>query len=154
MYVQLHCLYITNLNNLLIDLNFQFKDKYEFSKEQKYQIFMAFLNDATFGKASRYKESDGLIADTLGFGHDYKKLFKKFFIPTDISAGVKESIYNGHKKYQFDDVYFESGYIERFDTKGLKEYKEAINEKDAFLGLWLDYTKEITYVYFKYEIDS
>ena len=148
---QIEDITITDICSTALFIYNEFKDKYEFSKEQKYQIFMAFLNDATFGKASRYKESDGLIADTLGFGHDYKKLFKKFFIPTDISAGVKESIYNGHKKYQFDDVYFESGYIERFDTKGLKEYKEAINEKDAFLGLWLDYTKEITYVYFKYD---
>lgn len=142
---------ITDICSTALFIYNEFKDKYKFSDEQKYQIFLAFLNDATFGKSSRYKESDGKIADTLGFGNNYNELFRKFFVPTDISNGIKNTIYNGHKKYQFDDVYFESGYIERFDTDGLEEYKECVNQKDAFLGLWLDYTKENTYVYFKYD---
>ena len=62
---QIEDITITDVCSTALFIYNEFKDKYEFSKEQKYQIFMAFLNDATFGKASRYKESDGLIADTL-----------------------------------------------------------------------------------------
>ena len=142
---------ITNMCCASLFIYNEFKDVYNFSKEQKYQVFLAFLNDSTFGKSSRYKESDGIVADTLGFGHDYNKLFKKFFIPTDISKGIKYAIYNGHKKYKFNDVRFESGYVERFDIIGLDEYKRIINNMDSYLGIWIDYTKEITYVYFKYD---
>ena len=128
-----------------------FKDTYNFSEEQKYQIYMAFLNDSTFAKSSRYKESDELLAGELGFSNDYKKLFKEYFIPTDLKNGVSSKIYNGHKKYRFQNVYFESGYIESFGIEGLEEYKKIINSMDAFLGLWVDYENDKTYVYFKYD---
>lgn len=128
-----------------------FKDTYPFTNEQKYQIFLAFLNDSTFGKASRFKESDGILADELGFGNDYDVLFKKFFIPTDLSNGIMSKLRNGHKKYDFDGIKFESGYIERFDTIGLEEYIELVKNESSFLGLWIDYTKCITYVYFKFD---
>ncbi|NLC48183.1 MAG: hypothetical protein GX758_02365 [Tenericutes bacterium] len=128
-----------------------FKDVYEFTKEQKYQIYLAFLNDSTFGKASRYKESDGVLASLLGFGSNYDELFKKFFIPTDLSNGIESKLKNGSKKYNFNGIKFESGYIERFDTIGLDEYKELINKQKSFLGSWLDYTKYQSYVYFKYD---
>lgn len=129
----------------------KFKDEYEFSDEQKYQIYMAFLNDSTFGRASRYKESDEKIASELGFKYDYIELFKKYFIPTDLSDGVESKLYNGHKKYQFDDVYFESGYIEQFGIDGLDDYINIINSMDAFLGVWVDYENSKTYAYFKYD---
>ena len=29
---------------------------------------------------------------------------------------------NGHKKYQFGDVYFESGYIEQFGTDQIEDF--------------------------------
>ena len=34
---------------------------------------------------------------------------------------------------------------------GLDEYKNIIKDMDSYLGIWIDYTKEITYVYFKYD---
>lgn len=128
-----------------------FRETYNFSEEQKHQIYMAFLNDSTFTKSSRYKKSDGLIADELGFKSNYKELFKKYFIPTNLKNGVSSKIYNGHKKYQFQDVYFESGYIEYFGIEGLQEYKKLIDSMDAFLGLWVDYENDKTYVYFKFD---
>ena len=36
----------------LIQIN-KYMNEYEFSDEQKYQIYLAFLNDSTFGRASR-----------------------------------------------------------------------------------------------------
>ena len=144
------CVEITDVCCTALHLFNKYKDEYEFSDEQKFQIYMAFLNDSTFGRASRYKESDELIARELGFNYDYNELFKKYFIQTDLSNGVLSKLYNGHKKYQFDDVYFESGYIERFGIDGLDDYINIINSLDAFLGVWVDYENSKTYAYFKY----
>jgi inorganic pyrophosphatase/exopolyphosphatase len=141
---------ITDVCCTALHLFNKYKDEYEFSDEQKFQIYMAFLNDSTFGRASRYKESDEEIAKLLGFNYDYTELFKKYFVPTDLSDGVESKLYNGHKKYQFDDVYFESGYIEQFGIDGLDDYINIINSMDAFLGVWVDYENSKTYAYFKY----
>ena len=128
-----------------------FKDKYSFNDEQKYQIFLAFLGDAGFGKSSKYKESDEVIAKSLGFNYDYNELFKKYFTETDLSKGVKNSIYNGYKEYKFENVTFGSGRIEVFGINGLEEYKDLISKMDSFLGIWKDYENNNTYVYFKYD---
>lgn len=142
---------ITDVCCTALHLFNKYKNEYEFSDEQKFQIYMAFLNDSTFGRASRYKESDELIARELGFNYDYNLLFKKYFVQTDLSNGVLSKLYNGHKKYQFDDVYFESGYIEQFGIDGLDDYINIINSLDAFLGVWVDYENSKTYAYFKYD---
>lgn len=142
---------ITDVCSTALYLFNKYRNEYEFNDEQKYQIYLAFLNDSTFGRASRYKESDEAIARELGFNYDYNVLFKKYFIPTDISNGLLSKLYNGHKKYQFGDVYFESGYIEQFGIDGLDEYINIINSMDAFLGVWVDYENSQTYAYFKYD---
>lgn len=127
-----------------------FKNIYKFTDEQKKQIFMAFLNDSTFGKSSRYKQSDKKLIEELGFSTDYEELFQKYFIPTDLTNGITDAIYNGHKKYQFGNTYFESGYIETFGTDGLKEYEKKVKNLKNFLGIWIDYEELITYVFFSY----
>ena len=142
---------ITDVCCTALHLFNKFKNEYEFSDEQKFQIYMAFLNDSTFGRSSRYKDSDEFIAKQLGFNYDYNVLFKKYFIPTDLSDGVESKLYNGHKKYKFDNVYFESGYIEQFGIDGLDDYINIINSMDAFLGVWVDYENSNTYAYFKYD---
>ena len=142
---------VTDVCSTSLHIFNEYKDEYEFTKEQKYQIYLAFLNDATFGRASRYKPSDEAIAKQLGFNYDYKELFKKFFIPTDLSKGVHTQMKNGHKKYQFEDVYFESGYIEAFGIEGLEEYKNIIQNLEAYLGVWVDYENDKTFAYFKYD---
>ena len=142
---------VTDVCSTSLHIFNEYKDEYEFTEEQKYQIYLAFLNDATFGRASRYKTSEEEIAKQLGFNYDYKELFKKFFIPTDLSKGVHTQMKNGHKKYQFEDVYFESGYIEAFGIEGLDEYKNIIQDLDAYLGVWVDYENDKTFAYFKYD---
>lgn len=142
---------VTDVCSTSLHIFNEYKDEYEFTEEQKYQIYLAFLNDATFGRASRYKPSDEEIAKQLGFNYDYKELFKKFFIPTNLSKGVHTQMKNGHKKYQFEDVYFESGYIEAFGIEGLEEYKNIIQDLDAYLGVWVDYENDKTFAYFKYD---
>ncbi len=131
-----------------------FKDKYDFSSDQKKQIFYAFLSDSNFGKSSRYKKSDGKLADELGFSSSskgYNNYFKRFFIPTDLSRGMKFCMKNGYKKFNFDNNMFESNYIEQFGTKGLPEYVSTIKSKNNYLGIWIDYEQSKTYVYFNYK---
>ena len=128
----------------------EFKAIYKFSKEQKFQIYMAFLNDSTFGKSSRYKESDENVARELGFEFDYNEMFKKYFIPTDLEQGIENILKNGLKSYKFGDIYFESGYVESFDTCKLEEFENAIKKRKNYLGIWIDYTKSKTYVIFNY----
>ena len=142
---------LSDICSISLYLYSEFKNIYEFSKEEKKQIYYAFLNDSMYGKASRYKESDGLLADELGFGHDYDKYFKKYFIPTNLSNGIESMLYNGLKKYQFDDVHFEGGYIETYGTDGLEEYRKIISNTTNFFGRWVDVKNEKTYVIFNFE---
>ena len=128
----------------------EFKKYYNFSDEQKFQIYMAFLNDSTFGKSSRYKESDEIIAKELGFKYDYNEMFRKYFIPTNLEQRIEDVLNNGLKSYKFGNIYFESGYVESFDTNRLKEYEEAIKKRENYLGIWIDYTNSKTYVIFNY----
>lgn len=128
-----------------------FKDKYEFSNIQKHQIYMAFLNDSKFTKSSRYKKKDEELVKTLGLNSDYSSLFKQYFIPTDLSLGVKEVFKNGYKRHNLSGVEFESSYIESFNNNYLEEYITLIkNYPHNFLGIWINYETDNTYAYFKY----
>lgn len=129
----------------------EFQDKYHFSSRQKFQIYMAFLNDSTFGKSSRYKASDEVIAKELGFKYDYNEMFKKYFVPTNLEQEIEKVLNNGLKSYKFGNTYFESGYVESFDIRKLKEYETAIKKRKNYLGIWIDYTKNKTYVIFNYQ---
>lgn len=142
---------ITNVCATSLFIYNEFKKIYNFSHEQKYQIYMAFLNDSTFGKSSRYKKSDEILAKELGFNYDYNIMLKKYFIPTNIDKNFEKVMNNGLKKYKFGDIYFESGYVEVFDTKKLKTYESEIIKRDNYLGIWIDYTNNKTYVFFNYE---
>lgn len=132
-----------------------FQKEYFFTEEQKYQIYMAFLNDSSFTKSSRYSEKDKKIVEQLGFQYNYDELFKKFFIPTDLEKNRQETfLINGHKNYIFSNYQFESSCIESFDTVYINEYRDFVkNYPDNFLGLWVDYIGNKTYIYFKYNDD-
>lgn len=142
---------ITNTCATALYIFKEFKEQYDFSNKQKFQIYMAFLNDSTFGKSSRYKESDEIIAKELGFDYDYNEMFKKYFIPTDLKQGMENILNNGLKSYKFGDVYFESGYVESFDTIRLSEYEKAVKKRKNYLGIWIDYSNNITYTIFNYQ---
>lgn len=142
--------YLSEICSISLCVYHLFKNDYPFTYEQKYQIFMAFLSDSSFGMSSRFKESDKVLIDELGFKNDYYELFKKYFIPTNLSNGLESVLYNGNKKYQFGNINFQSGYIETYGTDKLLDYKHLINKQKSFLGIWWDYQHEKTYAYFKY----
>lgn len=141
---------LSNMCSVSLFIYDYFKNEYNFTEEEKKQVFYAFLDDSSYGMSSRYKESDGVVASTLGFGNDYKTYFKKYFIPTD-TTDMNKAILNGYKKFTIRNITFESGYIESFGTDKLNEYKELINQKEAFLGRWVDYENNKTYAIFKYD---
>ena len=127
-----------------------YKNIYEFSNAEKFQIFMAFLSDSSFGMSSRCHDTDRLLANELGFENNYDTLFKKYFIPTDISNNFEKALQNGNKKYQFEDVSFESSYIERLGTDKLNDYRNLVKNQKNFLGIWFDYENKKTYTFFNY----
>lgn len=128
-----------------------FRDSYEFSDEQRNQIFRAVLSDSVFGKSSRYKPTDADAVKILGFDTNYDEYFEKFFVPTDLTKAPDVFGKNGLKSYSFEKAQFVSTYIEATDTKLLEQYAEFIKNHDGdFLGIWIDYTQPKTFVYFKH----
>ena len=77
-------------------------------------------------------------------------MFRKYFIPTNLEQRIEDVLNNGLKSYKFGNIYFESGYVESFDTNRLKEYEEAVKKRENYLGIWIDYTNSKTYVIFNY----
>lgn len=128
-----------------------YRDEYNFTDEEKYQIFMAFLSDSSFGMSSRFHKSDKVLADKLGYGDNYDDLFKKYFIATDTSNNFKNALHNGNKKYLFGNISFESSYVETLGTSKLNDYKELIKTQKNFLGIWFDYKNKNTYAFLNYE---
>ena len=130
-----------------------FKDRYNFSKLQKQQIFHAVLGDSVFGRSSRYKpEKDGNAVNILGYDNNYDEYFKKYFIPTDLSNPQKAFSENGVKSYKYSWAEMKSGYIEAMDTALMEQYKAFVQNFDGnFLGIWLDYSVPKTYAFFKYK---
>ena len=128
-----------------------FKDNYCFSKEQKKLIYHATLDDSSFGTNSRYKQFDKDIIKEIGFNPDFKDAFLKYFIPTNLNNLEYAFINSNHKKYNFNNIKFESTCIETIDNKNMQEYKLFIkNNPNNFLGLWLDFANNKTYTFFKY----
>lgn len=129
-----------------------FYKRYCFTKEQKKQIFLATLNDSNYGLSSRYHFKDSLLINKLGYNHDFKKYFKKYFITTDLSKNINEVFKNNSlKKYDFDGIKFKSSSINSLNSINRENYMNFIkNNKENFLGIWYDYEINYTYVYFKY----
>lgn len=128
-----------------------FKNQYNFNQEQKKQIYHATLDDSSYGKNARYKDYDKQIIEELGFNSDFSDAFLKYFIPTDLSDLEYAFRSTNYKKFTFNEVKFESTCIETFNTKYKDEFKNFIkNNEKHMLGMWIDYSNNITYTFFKY----
>lgn len=130
-----------------------FKKYYEFSNEEKFMIYMASLADSLFFKGSRYSEEDKVLIEELGFDMDSKVMFKKYFIPTDLSNGIPALFSNISKKYNYRGIKFDSLVVKTYnENEYLKqEFIEEIGKRNNFLGVWIDFDKEISYAYFNYD---
>ena len=129
-----------------------FKDRYNFSEEQKTQIFRAVLSDSVFGKSSRYKQSDTEALKVMGFDPDFEYYFKKYFLPTKLENIPEIFATNGLKTYDFGTNKLKSTYIYATDTEHLSDYRSFVENYDgSFVGIWIDYSVPKTYVYFKHK---
>lgn len=128
-----------------------FKDQYDFSDEQKKQIYHATLDDSSYGNNARYKDSDRKVIEELGFNSDFSEAFLKYFIPTDLSNLEYAFNNSNYKNYNFNEVQFESTNIETFNIDKKEEFKMFIkNNPKNMLGMWIDYSNSTTYTFFKY----
>lgn len=148
------------LSNIFIDstcsccLNIYnyFKDKYEFSNEEKFMIYMASLADSLFFKGSRFNERDEKLILELGYELDSDAMFKKYFIPTDLTLGIDNLFSNVTKTYNYKGVKFDSLVVKTYNEyEYLKQdFIKKIEDKPNFLGVWIDFDREISYAYFNY----
>jgi inorganic pyrophosphatase/exopolyphosphatase len=128
-----------------------FKKEYEFSDEQKKQIYYASLSDSLFTKSSRYKEKDSILLKELGFNDDADALFKKFFIPTNLENKEIAFKETGRKIFKIKDIIFESTTIDVFDNDNLEAYKNFVSTmNNFFIGRYCNLTTGITYAFLKY----
>lgn len=129
-----------------------FKDYYNFSNEEKFMIYMASLADSLFFKGSRFSENDSNLLKELGFDLDSDMMFKKYFIPTDLSMGIDKIFLDISKSYRYKGIKFDSLVIKTYnENEHLKfDFIEEIKKRDNFLGIWIDFDKEISYAYFNF----
>ena len=129
-----------------------FKDIYNFSNEEKFMIYMSSLTDSLFFRGSRFNEGDKNLISELGFDLDVDNLFKKYFMPTDVSIGIDNLFLNMSKEYVYNGVSFSSIVVKTFNEYDYlkKEFRDKVDSLNNCLGIWIDLDKEITYAYFKY----
>jgi len=129
-----------------------FKNYYKFSNEEKFMIYMASLADSLFFKGSRFSEDDANLIKELGYDMDVKHMFKKYFIPTDLSLGIENLFSNLSKKYNYKGIKFDSLVVKTYnENEYLKQdFIREVEKRENFLGVWIDFDKEISYAYFSY----
>lgn len=148
------------LNNILLNnyccnslfIYDYFKDKYSFSDEEKYSIYLATLNDTLFYKNSRYKKEQQNIIDSLGVIGDADILLKRYFIEPEFEKGFEYILTVGNKEYSYNEIRFRSC-VTKVTNKNqhyISEFKSNIEKLDCnFLGIWMNIEDEKTKVYFK-----
>ena len=129
-----------------------FKNIYNFSNEEKFMIYMSSLTDSLFFRGSRFTEKDKILISELGFDLDVDNLFKKYFMPTDVSVGIDNLFLNMSKEYVYNGISFSSIVVKTFNEYDYlkKEFRDKVDSLNNCLGIWIDLDKEITYAYFKY----
>lgn len=129
-----------------------FKAYYDFSNEEKFMIYMASLADSLFFKGSRFSTEDKLLIDELGYDMNVEEMFKKYFVPTDLSEGINNLFLNVSKTYNYKGVRFDSLVVKTYNKNEYlkQDFIKKIEEKNNFLGVWIDFDKEISYAYFNY----
>ncbi len=135
-----------------------FKDVYPFDNEEKFMIYMASLADSLFYKGSRFTLEDKALIDELGYDLDANELFKKYFIPTDLSDGLNRIFNNTDiennniKVYNYRGIKFESAVVKTYNQyESLKnDFIKEVEKRDNFLGIWIDFDKEMSFAYFNY----
>ncbi len=130
---------------LIYDL---FKDKYNFSDEEKYLIGLATLSDTDYLTSTRFTKYDKEVFDTLNLDINVKELQRKYFVTTDFSLGVDKNFEINKKEYIRNNKKITRVQISSYDDNYLEEY---INEarKLNYLLLWVNYDNNTTTIYYE-----
>ncbi|MBR6820780.1 MAG: DUF1768 domain-containing protein [Bacilli bacterium] len=136
---------------LIYDL---FKDKYEFSDDEKELIALSVLADTDYLCSSRFTEEDKKLFNELNFKLDVSELQKKYFLVNDMNLSIEDNLKVNYKEYDKSTkikrslIYtYTDDYKENFD-----KYVEYLKDKNEWLLIWCDFESKNTYVYFKGEI--
>lgn len=129
-----------------------FKNDYSFSNEEKFMIYMASLADSLFFKGSRFSDDDKELITELGYDLDANEMFKKYFIPTDLSQGLDDLFRHVTKSYNYKGVKFDSLVVKTYNEyEYLKQdFEKKIKDRPNFLGVWIDFDREMSYAYFNF----
>ena len=70
---------------------------YDFSDYEKNLVYIASMDDSTYGLNARYKDSDKSLIKKMGFDETFDGMLEKYFIATDMSDKLKAYNENGLK---------------------------------------------------------
>jgi len=128
-----------------------FKDKYNFSYEDKVLIALSVMTDSEYLTSTRFKESDKLLYDELKVNLDYKKIRDKYFKTTNFNLDIKFNISNNHKPYNIENINIDRVILKGY-SKDKKYIKEYIKEANKIYGnnflIWNEYDTLKTEVYY------
>ena len=130
---------------LIYDL---FKDRYDFSEEEKYLIALATLSDSDYLTSSRFTEEDRRLFNELNLKEDVKELQKKYFITTDFSLGIDKNFEINKKEYNRNNKKITRIQITSYDDNLLDEYISKARELD-YLLIWVNYEDNTTTIYYE-----
>lgn len=130
-----------------------FKDKYEFSHEEKILIYLSVLADTDYlCSTGRYKEEDKELVESLNIKLDIDDLQKKYFVINNFLLDIDSNLYSNYKEYNRNQLIIKRSLIYSYSEQ-YKEYyniyKDYIDKKnDNLLLIWCDFEDKKTYVYY------
>ena len=101
---------------------------YDFSDYEKNLVYIASMDDSTYGLNARYKDSDKALIKKMGFDETFDGMLEKYFIATDMSDKLKAFNENGFKAYDFNGIKFVSTYLKLLNLDYLEDYRKFIYE--------------------------
>ncbi|MBE6146327.1 MAG: DUF1768 domain-containing protein [Firmicutes bacterium] len=136
---------------LIYDL---FKDKYEFTDDEKELIALSVLADTDYLCSSRFTEEDKKLFNELNFKLDVSELQKKYFLVNDMNLSIEDNLKVNYKEYDKSTKIKRSLiYTYTDDYKNnMSKYVEYLKDKNEWLLIWCEFESKNTYVYFKGEI--
>lgn len=128
-----------------------FKDRYNFSDEEKYLIGLTVLSDSDYLTSSRFTELDKKLFYELNLDVDVKQMQKKYFITTDFGLGIDKNFEINKKEYIRNNKKITRIQITSYDDILLNAYIDKAREKD-YLLIWLNYENNTTTIYYDNKI--
>lgn len=138
---------------LIYDL---FKDKYNFSEQEKYLIGLTVLADTEYQCSSRYSKDDELLYNSLGLDINVKEYQSKYFVTTDFNKSILDNINSNLKRYNYKDLEISRVLISSYSLDlqiHLDEYIKFIDNMNGnWLLIWANYEDKKTTIYYNGQI--